>query len=1336
MTCLALIVFSGHTFSLRRFVRKFEDGVDTAPLRATQIPQYTLQHTSLEPDGELHSVADNSYKGAMCGKRLIPVFAVRKPLLRQIKRSQAWLEASYENTREASSRANIISPLPPVRIELTTPGVQDQCSATELKRLAFFPPRGTRFDSRHLEIVPDPPFSPPSHLGADPYPACFTLIGSQHLDKWKTRRASRESPLPLHEGVALFSSAATAVESGWARAAPRIGRQATVLASPSQGAAGPFFKYRDGAIHPPVGTGPGSSLPYTGRREIVCGQKEEGSDWAEAKHCVSTPTSYMFIRLIAAGRLGTQEGRYFRAQSLSCGFYARADETNTLLCRTNFRKAVSLSLPAILPLRPPNRWGERDQALLSQVYQLSTLVDRIQNPNPIHKYLPQGFTLPQYPQYKVPSGTDAGLSKPPLQMSVGKVMTGFQTGEKSFPELHSCSANVEILHHVHQTLPLPSTTAAVATNSTCLGLIADIAHINKVSCRTSAKVTPSPWELHFPHHPFAYSWAITWSIIENILDTDRINELFQMDRRWASRDIARDLHISHNTRYIIHNCCNVSGLSGAITAIVVMDTPRKKKGLDGRAQQTSAERKGHWEKPLLANSLPTPLLQTEVTTRDPRSIIVYGRVLKKRVGISTEIEGQSESKVDKVMATVFRDAQGQRRGAIAARSRTLNVRQDLQQPVASVRHPAVRHTLSPSRAIPNQTSYVRQSVRERERERAKREDLEVTPLVCRRGHWVCTSAAASYRTDSPERTRYRLFTIKDEGLGRNWPCSGVISGNHGKLKLGWLDQKSNPGPPECESRTALPLTTDSTSPGGAKRTRPLRAGIAEVGAEPEPRQNPQPVVLLSQNWLSEHQTPRRPWFEVQTKKSSFTGPSFLPGSSNCLRSLRDTVSTNYDVYSRDKRCRVAKIKTVKPNSFGAAVAELLNCSPSTKANMGLSPTGSLPIFSQVGIVPVNAAGRRVFSRISRFAPPPHSGAAPYSPHFTIIGSQDLVAGTTRTCYGGKCYVFHNCQLNGVMCVSLRILNDFQQAHEIARDSSRKHSEKKGEKERERERGRILFTLQNFRKHGGAPEYKGGVNGIFLRKPADQHHTPARFSQAKIRERPPEGIKPEPPALQIGGAPTDWSHWRSAINGIESVARYECAPNITNLLCSAAPLLGCLGNLPASYSFPYLWIPSYRPFTVKYTQCDENTARQFRALRVGAMVHLMQWQNRPYRPYRSRASRPQAPKMGPVSKPMIGIKDKSPTSAPCGLKLQPRLLSVNVVSLIRVKAGRARGTPEVRYADLAFHDRYCHHREVSMEQCRNARAEETGNPRGNSPKQRHRQARFPVTTRESNPVRHG
>ncbi|KAJ8892540.1 hypothetical protein PR048_005121 [Dryococelus australis] len=63
------------------------------------------------------------------------------------------------------------------------------------------------------------------------------------------------------------------------------------------------------------------------------------------------------------------------------------------------------------------------------------------------------------------------------------------------------------------------------------------------------------------------------------------------------------------------------------------------------------------------------------------------------------------------------------------------------------------------------------------------------------------------------------------------------------------------------------------------------------------------------------------------------------------------------------------------------VAERLGCSPPTNANRVQSQA--------VGIVPDDAAGRRVFSVISRFPPPFRSSVAPYSPHFTLNGSEDL-----------------------------------------------------------------------------------------------------------------------------------------------------------------------------------------------------------------------------------------------------------------------------------------------------------------------------------------------------------
>ncbi|KAJ8870523.1 hypothetical protein PR048_029546 [Dryococelus australis] len=51
--------------------------------------------------------------------------------------------------------------------------------------------------------------------------------------------------------------------------------------------------------------------------------------------------------------------------------------------------------------------------------------------------------------------------------------------------------------------------------------------------------------------------------------------------------------------------------------------------------------------------------------------------------------------------------------------------------------------------------------------------------------------------------------------------------------------------------------------------------------------------------------------------------------------------------------------------------------------------GVAPGFSYVGIVPDNASGRRVYSEISRFPHPLHSGAAPSSHHFPLVGCQDL-----------------------------------------------------------------------------------------------------------------------------------------------------------------------------------------------------------------------------------------------------------------------------------------------------------------------------------------------------------
>ncbi|KAJ8898006.1 hypothetical protein PR048_003366 [Dryococelus australis] len=71
----------------------------------------------------------------------------------------------------------------------------------------------------------------------------------------------------------------------------------------------------------------------------------------------------------------------------------------------------------------------------------------------------------------------------------------------------------------------------------------------------------------------------------------------------------------------------------------------------------------------------------------------------------------------------------------------------------------------------------------------------------------------------------------------------------------------------------------------------------------------------------------------------------------------------------------------------ATVTEWLACSPPTKANRYQSPAGSLADFYQVGIVLDDAAGRRIFSGISRFPRPFIPVPGLLHTHFTLIGSQ-------------------------------------------------------------------------------------------------------------------------------------------------------------------------------------------------------------------------------------------------------------------------------------------------------------------------------------------------------------
>ncbi|KAJ8882668.1 hypothetical protein PR048_014480, partial [Dryococelus australis] len=85
------------------------------------------------------------------------------------------------------------------------------------------------------------------------------------------------------------------------------------------------------------------------------------------------------------------------------------------------------------------------------------------------------------------------------------------------------------------------------------------------------------------------------------------------------------------------------------------------------------------------------------------------------------------------------------------------------------------------------------------------------------------------------------------------------------------------------------------------------------------------------------------------------------------------------------RCPFGEISQTR----GTAVSERLDFSPSVKANR-IVPGRATPGFSHVGIVLDDATGRQVFSRISCFPPPLYSDVAPFSPHFALVGSQDVV----------------------------------------------------------------------------------------------------------------------------------------------------------------------------------------------------------------------------------------------------------------------------------------------------------------------------------------------------------
>ncbi|KAJ8871607.1 hypothetical protein PR048_027934 [Dryococelus australis] len=85
----------------------------------------------------------------------------------------------------------------------------------------------------------------------------------------------------------------------------------------------------------------------------------------------------------------------------------------------------------------------------------------------------------------------------------------------------------------------------------------------------------------------------------------------------------------------------------------------------------------------------------------------------------------------------------------------------------------------------------------------------------------------------------------------------------------------------------------------------------------------------------------------------------------------------------------------------ASPSSALNALPPNQSEQGSIPGRVAPGFSHVGIVPDDAAGRWVFSGISRFPPSLHSSAAPSHPINSVIPETADIAGKFSDSFGSK-----------------------------------------------------------------------------------------------------------------------------------------------------------------------------------------------------------------------------------------------------------------------------------------------------------------------------------------------
>ncbi|KAJ8865888.1 hypothetical protein PR048_033411 [Dryococelus australis] len=178
-----------------------------------------------------------------------------------------------------------------------------------------------------------------------------------------------------------------------------------------------------------------------------------------------------------------------------------------------------------------------------------------------------------------------------------------------------------------------------------------------------------------------------------------------------------------------------------------------------------------------------------------------------------------------------------------------------------------------------------------------------------------------------------------------------------------------PPPPRANQTTLCDPSLPFGSPGleNSSFAALLTARQFSVDSTPPPPQHPfalpNPNPLAPSDLSSKAANPKEPptpaahtHTHTHTTLSSVGLPSSSPAPVK-VTTANVLAEVNTDLHSTTER---------------VAVAGRLHCPPPTKGNRVQSPAGSLPDFSQVGIVPDNASGRRVFfffSGISRLPRP-------------------------------------------------------------------------------------------------------------------------------------------------------------------------------------------------------------------------------------------------------------------------------------------------------------------------------------------------------------------------------